>query len=95
MCFLPPAQQWAGRRLDQSFIDHPLRPSDALLSWHYRQAILTNVKSVGQTLEDTDMTLETDLATALKEGLNVGWVEFQLAQRLALHHPESALHSVS
>ncbi|PUU80179.1 hypothetical protein B9Z19DRAFT_1192016 [Tuber borchii] len=43
----------AGRHLDQTFIDNPLRPPDDLLRWHFRQAVLVNIKGVGEpTYED-------------------------------------------
>lgn len=34
----------AGRQLQQKFLDDPLRPPDELFRWHYRQAVLTNMK---------------------------------------------------
>ncbi|KAG0134054.1 hypothetical protein HOY82DRAFT_638865 [Tuber indicum] len=34
----------AGRSLDQTFLDNPLRPPDQLLNWHFRQAVLINMK---------------------------------------------------
>ncbi|KAG0133620.1 hypothetical protein HOY82DRAFT_482623 [Tuber indicum] len=33
-----------GYRLNQTFLDNPLRPVDALLRWHFRQAVLFNMK---------------------------------------------------
>ncbi|PUU73718.1 hypothetical protein B9Z19DRAFT_1134579 [Tuber borchii] len=34
----------AGNRLPQSFIDNPHRPSDNLFRWHFKQAVLRNMR---------------------------------------------------
>jgi hypothetical protein len=38
----------AGRHLGGQFFEHPRRQPDWLLRWHYKQAILTNVKGGGK-----------------------------------------------
>ena len=45
----------AGGHLDQTFLDHPQRPPDALFRWHFRQAVLANVKGTGENWVDTEL----------------------------------------
>lgn len=43
VCFLRDSKGIAGKHLDQRFRG-PHRPVDELLRWHFRQAVLANVK---------------------------------------------------
>jgi len=38
----------AGTHLDQQFLDKPDRPVDQLLRWHFRQAVLANMRGAGE-----------------------------------------------
>ncbi|KAG0127172.1 hypothetical protein HOY82DRAFT_625638 [Tuber indicum] len=51
VCFTPAMIDFhiAGRSLDETFIDNPLRPVDELLEWHFHQAVLVNMKVVGDS----------------------------------------------
>ncbi|PUU73051.1 hypothetical protein B9Z19DRAFT_1069283 [Tuber borchii] len=46
VCFTPDLSYYgiAGRNLDQTFLDNPSRPPDELFRWHFRQAVLRNMK---------------------------------------------------
>jgi len=46
ICFTPGACDLgiAGRLLDPGFINNPLRPVDDVLRWHFRQAVLVNLR---------------------------------------------------
>ena len=61
MCFTPDLDyyQIAGRQLDQDFLADPLRPPDELLRWHFRQAVLTNIKGLGQPLLESESESES------------------------------------
>ena len=56
MCFTPDLDyyQIAGRHLDQEFLDDPLRPPDELLRWHFRQAVIANMKGLGEPLLESE-----------------------------------------
>ena len=38
----------AGTHLDKTFLEDPERPVDQLLRWHFRQAVLANVRGQGE-----------------------------------------------
>ncbi|PUU73751.1 hypothetical protein B9Z19DRAFT_1134522 [Tuber borchii] len=54
VCFAPDALNLyyniAGRHLDQTFLDKGNRPVDEVLRWHYRQAVLVNIRGPGSLL---------------------------------------------
>ena len=56
VCFSPSAVDFdlARRPLSRKFLDNPLRPPDQLLRWHFRQAVLINVKGLGEPFFDMD-----------------------------------------
>jgi len=62
MCFSPDTHSIhiAGRHLDQTFLSNPLRPVDELLRWHFRQAVLTNMKGAGEPWLDTELECTED-----------------------------------
>jgi len=43
-----------GKYLDQEFLDNAQRPVDELLRWHFRQAVLTDVKGAGEPVFEHD-----------------------------------------
>ena len=57
MCFSDNTSSFhiAGRHLDQTFLSNPHRPPDELLRWHFRQAVLANVKGTGEPWLDTEL----------------------------------------
>ncbi|PUU72847.1 hypothetical protein B9Z19DRAFT_1007705 [Tuber borchii] len=54
VCFSPNTVPYglAGRHLERKFLDDPLRPPDELLRWHFRQAVLVNMKGDGEPFFD-------------------------------------------
>jgi len=62
MCFSPATSFYhiAGGHLDQTFLSNPLRPLDDLLRWHFRQAVLANVKGTGVAWVDTEFLSSED-----------------------------------
>ena len=57
----------AGRYLDQTFLNNPLRPTDQLLRWHFRQAVLVNVKGLGEPYMEHDFS-GSDMMTEIIDG---------------------------
>jgi hypothetical protein len=73
----------AGKHLDQQFLEHPLRPVDELLRWHFRQAVLTNMKGTGGPAFDTDFPPCSDMMGEIMSGPKAGErMEFELFDRL-------------
>ncbi|RPA89310.1 hypothetical protein L873DRAFT_1722478 [Choiromyces venosus 120613-1] len=69
-------------RLPQSFLDNPLRPVDQLLRWHFRQAVLTNMKGAGEPCFETDFPPGSDMMGEIMSGPKAGErMEFELFSR--------------
>ncbi|RPB04293.1 hypothetical protein L873DRAFT_1833304 [Choiromyces venosus 120613-1] len=69
-------------RLHQSFLDNPLRPVDQLLRWHFRQAVLTNMKGAGEPCFETDFPPGSDMMGEITSGPKAGErMEFELFSR--------------
>ncbi|KAG0634204.1 hypothetical protein HOY80DRAFT_1012578 [Tuber brumale] len=80
VCFTPDSLDYhiAGRHLDQSFLDNPLRPVDQLLRWHFRQAVLVNMKGAGEPCFETDFPPGSDIMGEIMSGLKGGEImEFE------------------
>ena len=74
----------AGRHLNQQFLSHPQRPIDELLRWHFRQAVLTNMKGVGEPVFEHDFPPGSDMMGHILRGPQAaGRMEFELFGRLA------------
>jgi len=72
----------AGRHLDQTFTDNPLRPPDELLRWHFRQAVLVNLKGAGEPSFETDFPASSDVMGEIMRGPKAGErMEFELFSR--------------
>jgi ABC-type uncharacterized transport system YnjBCD ATPase subunit len=52
---------YAGRVLDQRFLDNPLRHTDAPIRWHFRQAVFTKMKGAGEPSFEHDFQLGEDI----------------------------------
>ncbi|RPB01506.1 hypothetical protein L873DRAFT_1834568 [Choiromyces venosus 120613-1] len=69
-------------QLHQSFLDNPLRPVDQLLRWHFRQAVLTNMKGAGEPCFETDFPPGSDMMGEIMSGPKAGErMEFELFSR--------------
>jgi hypothetical protein len=76
------AQYNIAGQLNQSFLDNPLRPVDQLLRWHFRQAVLTNVKGAGEPCFEHDFPPGTDMMGEIMSGPKAGErMEFELFSR--------------
>ncbi|KAG0128371.1 hypothetical protein HOY82DRAFT_489232 [Tuber indicum] len=70
VCFSPAPVPYniAGRSLDPTFLNNTLRPSAVLLRWHFRQAVLTNVKGQGEPCFETDLPPGSDIMGKIMGG---------------------------
>ena len=72
--------------LDQQLVNHPNRPADQLLRWHFRQAVLANMRGAGEPVFENDFPLGTDMAGEVRNGPKAAErMEFELFSRLAVH----------
>ena len=86
VCFYPPAIPWAGRIISPVWLDNPLRPPDQLLRWHFRQAVLTNMKGAGEPTFEHDFPSGSDIMGDIREGPKAAErMEYEIFGRLALH----------
>ena len=56
----------AGKYLDQEFRDNPQRPVDQLLRWHFRQAVLANMRGAGEPIFEHDFPPGSDITILLE-----------------------------
>ncbi|KAG0134055.1 hypothetical protein HOY82DRAFT_638869 [Tuber indicum] len=83
----------AGRSLDQTFLDNLLRPVDELLRWHFRQAVLTNMKGEGEPCFETDFPPGSDIMGEIMSGPKCGErMEFELFSRFNAMRDPDAMH---
>ena len=77
----------SGRQyLDQQFLNHPERPPDQLLSWHFRQAVLANVRGPGEPIFENDFPPGSDMTGQIRNGPKAAErMEFELFSRLAVY----------
>jgi hypothetical protein len=74
----------AGKYLPQDFIDNPQRPVDQVLRWHFRQAILGNMRGAGEPRFEHDFPPGSDIVSDILCGLKAAErMEFELFGRLA------------
>ena len=84
MFFTPDPFNVAGTYMRQEFIDDPDRPPDALLRWHFRQAILTNMKGAGEPDFEHNFPPGSDMIGDILSGPMAGErMQFELFTRLA------------
>ncbi|KAG0134882.1 hypothetical protein HOY82DRAFT_553364 [Tuber indicum] len=83
VCFTPDSVNYRiDKRLDQSFIDNPLRPVDELLRWHFRQAVLVNMKGAGEPCFEIDFPPGSDIMGEIMAGPKCAdRMEFELFTR--------------
>ena len=74
----------AGRRLDPQLLNHVQRPIDELLRWHFRQAVLTNMRGAGEPVFEHDFPPGSDMMGYILSGpMAAERMEFELFGRLA------------
>lgn len=84
---------FAGQYLSDRFIQDPDRPPDQLLRWHFRQAVLANLRGEGEPVFEQDFPPGSDMIGEILEGPRAAdWMEFELFSRLS-GLPEVSLKS--
>jgi hypothetical protein len=79
----------AGKHLDQQLLDDPQRPVDELLHWHFRQAVLVNMKGVGEPFFEHDFPPGSDVVGQILKGpKSAKRMEAELFGRLAVQIEE-------
>jgi hypothetical protein len=74
----------AGRHLDPQLLNHVQRPIDELLRWHFRQAVLTNMRGAGEPVFEHDFPPGSDMmGYILSAPMAAERMEFELFGRLA------------
>ncbi|KAG0124168.1 hypothetical protein HOY82DRAFT_200346 [Tuber indicum] len=84
VCFSPDTLDFdiAGRHLDQTFLDNPHRPVDQVLRWHFRQAVLVNMRGGGEPCFETDFPPGSDMIGGIMRGAKAAErMEFELFTR--------------
>ncbi|MCJ1378043.1 hypothetical protein MMC17_001139 [Xylographa soralifera] len=83
VCFELDADNFAGTYIDQQLLNHPDRPIDQLLGWHFRQAVLINMKGAGEPIFEHDFPPGSDMLDDIRSGPKaVERMEFELHSRL-------------
>ena len=86
ICFAPSARDFAGRHLPQDFLNSPERPPDQLFRWHFRQAVLANMKGAGEPTYEHEFPPGSDIMGDIINGSKaVERMEFEISSRLAVH----------
>ncbi|KAH8652735.1 HNH endonuclease-domain-containing protein [Tricladium varicosporioides] len=84
VCFDLDTHNIAGRHLDQRLLDDPQRPVVPLLRWHFRQAVLVNMKGAGEPIFEHDFPPGSDIMGSILEGPKAAErMQFELFSRLA------------
>lgn len=83
ICFSPDDENIAGTYLDPSFISNPNRPPDELLNWHFRQAVLHNMKGMGEPYFEDHFPPGSDMVGQILKGPKPeSRMEFELFTKL-------------
>ncbi|KAI5864459.1 HNH endonuclease-domain-containing protein [Durotheca rogersii] len=78
--------QVAGSTLDRQLLDDPCRPPDSLFRWHFRQAVLSNIRGAAEPIFEHDFPPGSDIMGEILAGPKAGQrMEFELFDRLAHH----------
>ena len=74
-----------GRYLDRELFTRPDAPVDPLLRWHFRQAVLTNMRGAGGPRFEHDFPPGSDIVGDILQGPKAGErMEFELFSRLGV-----------
>ncbi|TAQ84706.1 hypothetical protein B7494_g6967 [Chlorociboria aeruginascens] len=84
VCFGIDGDQIAGKCLDRQLLSDPQRPVDQLLRWHFRQAVLVNMRGAGEPVFEHDFPPGLDMIGNITEGPKAAErMEFELFNRFA------------
>lgn len=82
--FLPHSLFVYGTHLDHELLRHPERPVEQLFRWHFRQAVLANMRGAGEPVLEHDFPPGSDMIGEVLRGPRAAEVmEFHLFSRLA------------
>ena len=85
MCFSRDRKGIAGKHLDRRLLDDPQRPAKELLRWHFRQAVLTNMRGAGEPQFEHDFPPGSDMMGSILKGPKAAKrMEFELFNRLVV-----------
>ena len=74
----------AGKYLDQQFLQDPQKPVDQLLRWHFRQAVLINIRGAGEPIFEHDFPPGSDIVGDILKGPRAAErMKFELFSRFA------------
>ncbi|KAK0652657.1 hypothetical protein B0T16DRAFT_427047 [Cercophora newfieldiana] len=84
--FQPEGNGIAGTFLDACLLNDRRRPLETLLRWHFRQAVLTNMKGAGEPIFEHDFPPGSDMMGEIQSGPKAAErMKFELFNRLANH----------
>ena len=84
MFFTRDSKNLAGKHLNQKFLNNPQRPVDQLLRWHFRQAVLANMRGAGEPIFEHDFPPGSDIVGQILSGPKAAErMEFEVFSRLA------------
>ncbi|KAG9234972.1 HNH endonuclease-domain-containing protein [Amylocarpus encephaloides] len=84
VCFSRDRKGIAGKYLDRRLLDDPQRPAEQLLRWHFRQAVLANMKGAGEPQFEHDFPPDSDMIGSIPQGPKAAErMEFELFNHLA------------
>ncbi|KAF2188005.1 hypothetical protein K469DRAFT_725039 [Zopfia rhizophila CBS 207.26] len=83
MFFSPDSRGLSGKHLDQRLLNDPQRPADQLLRWHFRQAVLANMRGAGEPIFEHDFPPGSDIVGDILHGPKAAErMEYELFSRL-------------
>lgn len=96
VAFAPYPYQVEGKYLDRELFTRPDAPADQLLRWHFRQAVLTNMRGAGEPVFEHDFPPGSDMVGDILQGPRAGErMEFELFSRfgsqMELYSPRLSL----
>ena len=75
----------AGKHLDEDFLNDERRAVDQLLRWHFRQAVLANMRGTGEPVFECDFPPGSDMMGEIMSGpIAAERMEFELFSRMAV-----------
>jgi hypothetical protein len=81
--FRPNSRGIGGHHLDQEYFARSDAPLDSLLRWHFRQAVLANMRGAGEPTFEHDFPPGSDIVGDILHGPKAaGRMEFELFGRL-------------
>ncbi|KAH0564723.1 hypothetical protein GP486_001885 [Trichoglossum hirsutum] len=94
VCFRWDLDGVAGGHLDQEFLQHPHRPVDQLLRWHFRQAVFANMRGAGEPIFECDFPPGSDnMGEIMGAPKAAERMEFELFSRLVANDRRGASSS--